>query len=516
MKKIVCFLSIILIAGLCIGKSLPISSEGQAESDFYLLFLRTVLEGSSAEQYCQTYKQMLKQEPQDKYLRRQMVLCALEEKDLATADKYADFIEQGENDGEDLAVYAFYQWRKGDIVKSQQYYEQALDQSPDDARILYQYLLLLSVLDVDQAAQKLQERKEQYPTQAAVLDYETGNLYRKRHLWKQALEYYQKAKQENPQYPEPYLASAEIYEKTNQLFLMLHELEEVEKQGYKSADVYTRLGSIYVLVKDHARAKNYFLKAKEQDASNPAVCYFLALYAEQDKNFAQAAKYLQESSDYDTSPAKWLQVGFYQQQAGDKTSALQTLQQAYERFDHNVEIGYFYGLLLQETGNNRQAAKVFKKILETNSTYENARLAYAFSLESLGKYNEMEKQVRILTEQNPKNAAAYNLLGFSLANRKKRLDEAQELIIKALEINPRDAAFVDSLAWVYCRKGELDRAQQLLEALGVDFVNKNAEVAYHLGAVYAAQGQLQKALPYLRQAANENKEAALLLKKLSK
>ena len=515
MRKKGIFLALLWSVSVCAGP-LPISPQGQQEADLYLSFLQLALQGNSAKQYCQGYANMLQQVPQDKYLRRQLLLCALEQKDMAAADEYADFFEQGENDGEDLAVYAFYRWRKGDVAGAQKYYEESLNQAPDDTRILYQYLLLLSVLDVDQAAQTLQARKEQYPTQVAMLDYETGNLYRKRRYWTQALSYYQAAKKENPQYVEAYLASAEIYEQNNQIFLMLHELEEAEKLGYQSAVVYARMGSVYALVKDHARAKNYFLKAKALEKGNVTAGYFLALYAEQEGKLDQAARYLQETSDYATDAGKWLQVSFYQQQEGKEQQALQTLQEAYKRFDQNIEIGYFYGLLLQDSGKYRQAAQVFKQILQTNSGYENARLGYAFALESLGKYRDMEEQVRLLIEQNPKNAAAYNLLGFSLAERNIRLDEALELITKAMALNAQDAAFQDSLAWVYCRRGEFTRAQELLEALPSEFVKENAEVAYHLGAVYAAQGEIQKALPYLQQAAQENKAAAKLLKKLAR
>ncbi|MBO7238312.1 MAG: tetratricopeptide repeat protein [Elusimicrobiaceae bacterium] len=513
MKKIATMLSVLCALGLSAAQ-LPISPEGQKEADLYFSFLRASLESSNTEEFCPAYADMLKQDPQNKYLRRQLLLCALGQKDMQTAEQYADFIEQGENDGEDLAVYAFYLLRKGNVAGAQQYYEEALNAAPDDNRILYQYLLLLSVVDVDQAAQKLQERKEQFPGQAALLDYETGNLYQNRRLWKQALSYYQAAKKEKPQYPEPYLASAEIYEKTNQVFLMLHELEEVEKLGYENATVYAKMGSVYLLVKDDARAKTYFQKAKALDKANVTAGYFLALYAEREGDLARAAQYLRETSDYATDAGKWLQVSFYQQQMGDNQGALETLQEAYKRFDKNVEIGYFYALLLQDNGKYKQAARVLKGVLDTNSAYENARLAYAFSLESLGKYKEMEEQVRLLIEQNPKNAAAYNLLGFSLAERNTRLDEALELITKAVSINPKDAAFQDSLAWVYYRQGEVDRAQQLLEALPASFVEKNAEVGYHLGAVYAAQSEVQKALPYLQQAAKENKDAEKLLKKL--
>ena len=207
-------------------------------------------------------------------------------------------------------------------------------------------------------------------------------------------------------------------------------------------------------------------------------------------------------------------MAFYEQRAGNSDKALDTLKLAYKQFKANVEIGYFYALALQDAGQSRRAARILQGVLQTNPNYEQARLAYAFVLEELHKYKEMETQLRLVWEQNPQNAAAYNLLGFSLADRNERLDEAQQLITKALELQPQDRAFIDSLAWVYYRRGEYEKALELMESLAEEFIKADADVAYHMGAVYAALGQAEQARVYLEQAAPQVKEAKRLLKKL--
>ena len=516
MKKILCLL-VLCCACAASAKELPVSKEGQEEAALYMDFMRAVraelLEDPKA---CGYYQDALARAPQSKYLRRILTLCAVSEGDMAQADRYASYIEDGENDGEDLAVYAFYKWRKGELGPAQTYYEQALEKAPDDMRILYQYVLLLVYIDPDRAAEKLQEHKANYPSISQAIDYEIGNIYRRKGQPLKALEYYNSATQADPEYAEPYLARAEMYEKAAQYFLMLHELEALEKTGYESAPMYSRMGSVYVIVKDDARARAYFQKAKKLDNGDVPAGYFLALYAEQDGDYAAAARYLRETADFNEDAGKWVQMAFYEQRAGDMARALDTLKEAYERFDKNVEIGYFYALALQDDGQYRRAARILKGVLHTNPDYEQARLAYAFALESLHKYKDMEEQLRLVLEQNPNNAAAYNLLGYSLAERNKRLDEAERLVSRALSLSPGDRAFADSLAWVYYRKGEYQKALDLLEGLDKDFIEANADVAYHLGAVYAALGQPQQALPYLQQAAPEVKEAQKLLKRLSK
>ncbi len=515
MKRI--FILLTLLLALPLQAKLPLGEAALTEEALYMDFLRAALtEPENSVQSCQYYEQALSRAPQSKYLRRIMLVCALERGDMAAADSYASYIQEGKNDAEDLSVYAFYRWRKGDLKEAQTYYEQALDLSPDDARILYQYVLLLGFVDVDLAAEKLQARKASYPSLAHVIDYETGNIYRSKKDAQNALYYYNLATKANPSYAEPYLARADMYEKSSQFFLMLHELEELEKTGYESAVMYSRMGSLFVIVKDHGRAKDYFQRAKTLDAGDIPAGYFLALYAEEDGKFAEAAQYLRETADYQQDSGKWIQTAFYQQRAGDNKAALDTLKEAYKKFEKNVEVGYFYALALHDDKKYRAATRVFKGLLKTNPQYENARLAYAFNLESMRKYKEMEAQLQYVLTQNPNNAAAYNLLGFSLADRNLRLEEAQELIIKALSLAPNDRAFADSLAWVYYRQGKYEEALHILQSLDADFIAQNEDVSYHLGAVYAALGQTELARQYLTSVSGGIKAAAKLLKKLPK
>ena len=173
---------------------------------------------------CAHYERALAYDPDNKYIRELLLLCAITQNQMAQADQYADFIQQEPHDSEDLTTYAFYQWRKGNIAQAQQYYQQALAQVPDDSQALYQYVMLLSTVDLDRAVQELQSRKESMPDLAPALDVETGNLYRQHKQWAKALPYYQAAIEARPTYIEPRLAKAEIYEKTSQFFLIFYEI----------------------------------------------------------------------------------------------------------------------------------------------------------------------------------------------------------------------------------------------------------------------------------------------------
>ena len=67
-----------------------------------------------------------------------------------------------------------------------------------------------------------------------------------------------------------------------------------------------------------------------------------------------------------------------------------------------------------------------------------------------------------MLEMNPENAGAMNYLGYMLADRDVRLDEAYQLIKKAIDQDPNNGAYLDSLGWVYFRQGKLNEAEGVL------------------------------------------------------
>ena len=82
--------------------------------------------------------------------------------------------------------------------------------------------------------------------------------------------------------------------------------------------------------------------------------------------------------------------------------------------------------------------------------------------EKMNNLDAAEAQFRKVLEINPQNAGAMNYLGYMLADRNIRLQEAFKLIAKAVELEPNNGAYLDSLGWVNFRLGKLDEAETAL------------------------------------------------------
>jgi tetratricopeptide (TPR) repeat protein len=132
------------------------------------------------------------------------------------------------------------------------------------------------------------------------------------------------------------------------------------------------------------------------------------------------------------------------------------------------------------------AAKAFPKDNRT-------QLALADLYGEAGRDNDKERVLRQVLASNPSDAPTLNTLGYLLAVRGEKLDEAITLVRKALDTDPNNGAYLDSLGWAYFRRGDLGEAQKYLAA-AAERMPDNSEILDHLGDVHARRGQLQDAI----------------------
>lgn len=164
--------------------------------------------------------------------------------------------------------------------------------------------------------------------------------------------------------------------------------------------------------------------------------------------------------------------------------------------------------LLREAGNYAEAFAVLEGGLA--ALPEQPELLYEAGLaaEKIGRNEVLEKYLRRLIEIKPDHAHAYNALGYSLADRGERLDEAQRLIDKALNLTPNDPFILDSKGWLLYRKGDMTAALETLQrALSL---RADPEIAAHYGEVLWMLGRQEEAVKAWSEAAKTSPGNAAL------
>ncbi|HZP23095.1 MAG TPA: tetratricopeptide repeat protein [Terriglobales bacterium] len=118
------------------------------------------------------------------------------------------------------------------------------------------------------------------------------------------------------------------------------------------------------------------------------------------------------------------------------------------------------------------------------------------------KYDKAEEAFHKVLADDPKNAMALNYLGYMLADRGTRLDEALGYIRRAVALEPQNGAYLDSLGWVYYKMGNYDLAEENLRRAS-ERMSNDPTVQDHLGELYQRTGRLKLAATHWERSLEE-------------
>jgi tetratricopeptide (TPR) repeat protein len=140
-----------------------------------------------------------------------------------------------------------------------------------------------------------------------------------------------------------------------------------------------------------------------------------------------------------------------------------------------------------------KALDAAEKLSETPQEKKAVHFARGAMYEHLKKYEAAETEFRKCLEIEPDDPQTLNYLGYMFAEAGMKLDEAAKLVNRALELDPQNGAYLDSLGWVYYRQNRLPEAENLLvQALAR--IGKDPTVHDHLGDIYFKQGKTRDAI----------------------
>ena len=133
-----------------------------------------------------------------------------------------------------------------------------------------------------------------------------------------------------------------------------------------------------------------------------------------------------------------------------------------------------------------------------------------------GEVKRVEEAIEYMQralKHNPDNASALNYVGYTWAERGVRLDEAEAMIVRAIELRPEDGYIADSLGWVYYMRarplvesGRGEEAQQYIERAvqelkrAANLTGGDPVIAEHLGDTYLLRNEKQRALEQFEEA----------------
>jgi len=178
---------------------------------------------------------------------------------------------------------------------------------------------------------------------------------------------------------------------------------------------------------------------------------------------------------------------------GNDEAALEQLREfaaEYPRFAFDV-VGA-EARLLYRMGMVDEALVTYDRMLQLKPDQADLLLEYGALLDLAGKYVAAVARMEHAFEIAPTSQNVLNTLGYTLANRTRRYDEAYSLIRMALQLDPYSAPTIDSMGWVLYRIGRLEEARSYLEMALSEM--EDPELIAHLGEVLWVSDEREEAL----------------------
>ncbi len=182
--------------------------------------------------------------------------------------------------------------------------------------------------------------------------------------------------------------------------------------------------------------------------------------------------------------------------------AVKMLADARRRFPGVPEIVYYLALAQREAKQTQQAVATFEEALheaerDQDNEIVNAKFYfnYGATAEQAGLYEKAADLIRKSIALDPASAAdACNYLGYMWADHNMRLEEAEEMIKRALEIEPNNGSYLDSLGWLEFRQGKFDQALTDLLRAAKNLERDDPIVFEHIGDTYLKLNRVPEAL----------------------
>ena len=307
-----------------------------------------------------------------------------------------------------------------------------------------------------------------------------------------ALAYYQEYLKRHPRAMDVRLNYARLLVTDQKFAEARGEFQALMKEFPDNPDVALAVGLLSLQLHDFDAAEAQLLRALETNYKNPdAVRFYLGQANEERKRFDEALRWygsIKGGEQY--VPARSHSATILARQ-GKLDEARRYLRESGQNAQQRVQFIQAEAQLLREANDYRGAYDVLGQALEKNPKSPELLYDHAMAAEKIDRIDVLESNLRQVIQIKPDYAHAYNALGYTLADRNTRLQEAYALIEQALKIAPEDPFIMDSMGWVLYRMSQHDAALTFLKRAFE--LRPDAEIAAHLGEVLWAAGRPDEA-----------------------
>jgi tetratricopeptide (TPR) repeat protein len=282
----------------------------------------------------------------------------------------------------------------------------------------------------------------------------------------------------------------------------LDQYEILNQKQPDNPDTLYALGILSLQVDSLDAATDYLEQLVEKRQRRNEASYYLGVIAEEQKDSDRALDWYSRVEGDQQADAQ-VRIAKILSDQGDLNAARETLQRLrVEQPHHHLKFFLIEAELLRDNRKYQAAHQVYTKAFEEFP--DSTELLYARGLNAadMDRVDILENDLRKILATQPDHVDSLNALGYTLADKTDRLEEAKGYIERALSMQPDSPAILDSMGWVEYRLGNLPSALRFLEQAAE--LNPDPEIASHLGEVLWKMGKTERAMSVWDAAMEEN------------
>ena len=263
----------------------------------------------------------------------------------------------------------------------------------------------------------------------------------------------------------------------------LRILDKIEKINGGSNEILIQKSALYEELNQPDLALKMIYTAIKSDSLNIDVLHRLVtLLMNQNKN-EDAILYNQKIIDHHPNDSRGFINTAVMAMSGKKPEdAILVLGPNSEKFSDDFTIQYLLGTAYYQIKDYKNSKIFLSKALVIYPQSRNTKHNLALIYDSTGNWDESDKLYIDLISTDTTDAQAYNNYAYSLVERNRDIDFALELAQNAIKLEPRSAAYLDTIGWIYFKMDEYDEALKYIrESLSID--SSNTTIQGHLDTI---------------------------------
>ncbi|MFH1415259.1 MAG: tetratricopeptide repeat protein [Elusimicrobiota bacterium] len=341
-------------------------------------------------------------------------------------------------------------------------------------------------------------------------------LHEKEKEYKSALKQYIIILKNDPSNVYARLALADIYLELKKYNTAVKNYLTAIKYGAESKEVYMQIARVYGFLKEHRKAEKYLRLNLEDNPRDVHTLFLMAELYQEEKKHAEALEVLFELRDATNDGiAVLLRLGTLYSEMEEIEKASLVFKEVTELYPDEFMGWYLLGLTYEFQGENELSLNALLTALVLR-TDEQVLFHLGVVNDRMGNAEEAFKMFDRCLELDPDHPGAHNYIGYTWAEKGINLDKAEQHIMKALNTDPENAAYIDSLGWVYYKQERHEEALKKLKAAVVK-IKDDPVIFEHLGDIYLKLNQKSEAKSSYKRAlelAPENDELKTKIKEL--